>query len=69
MPADPLYEILRRLAVEDPREARKVFLGYLDSGGPALEHLLGQISSPADGQLPIMKSILSVVPASRKSAE
>ena len=51
MPADPLYEALRRLAVEDPREARKVFLSYLDSGGPALEHFLGQISSPADGRL------------------
>src|SRR5215472_6071352 len=51
MPADPPYEVLRRLAVEDPREARKVFLRCLDSGGPALEHFLGQISSPADGRL------------------
>jgi len=51
MPADPLYETLRRVAVEDPREARKVFLRYLDTGGPALEHFLGQISSPADGRL------------------
>ena len=51
MPADLLYEALRRLAVEDPREARKVFLRYLDSGGSALEHFLGQISSPADGRL------------------
>ena len=51
MPADPLYETLRRLAVEDPREARKVFLRYLDSGGSALDRFLEQISSPGDGRL------------------
>src|SRR5215813_4853 len=51
MPADPLYETLRRLAVEDPREARKVFLRYLDAGGSALERFLEQISSTADGRL------------------
>src|SRR5215471_2006719 len=51
MPADPLYETLRRLAVEDPREARRVFLWYLDSGGSALERFLEQISSSADGRL------------------
>ena len=51
MPADLLYERLRRLAVEDPREARRVFLRNLDSGGSALEQFLGQISSPADGRL------------------
>jgi len=46
-----LHERLRRLAVEDPREARKVFLVLFDSGGSALEQFLGQISSPADGRL------------------
>src|SRR5215813_12966372 len=51
MPVDLLYETLRRLAVEDPREARKVFLRYFDSGGSTLEQFLGQISSPADGRL------------------
>ncbi len=51
MPTDFLYENLRHLAVEDPREARKVFLRYFDSGGSALEQFLGQISSPADGRL------------------
>jgi sigma-B regulation protein RsbU (phosphoserine phosphatase) len=51
MPADLLYESLRHLAVEDPREARKVFLRYFDSGGSTLEQFLGQISSPADGRL------------------
>lgn len=52
MPApENLYEGLRHLAVEDPREARRVFLQLLDSGGPALDHFLGCISSPADGRL------------------
>jgi sigma-B regulation protein RsbU (phosphoserine phosphatase) len=50
-PVELPYERLRRLAVEDPREARKVFLRILDSGGSALEQFLGQISSPADGRL------------------
>src|SRR6516165_5015067 len=50
-PVELLYERLRRLAVEDPREARKVFLVLFDSGGSALEQFLGQISSPADGRL------------------
>jgi len=50
-PVELAYERLRRLAVEDPREARKVFLRILDSGGSALEQFLGQISSPADGRL------------------
>ncbi|HKD09214.1 MAG TPA: PP2C family protein-serine/threonine phosphatase [Bryobacteraceae bacterium] len=51
MPADLLYQTLRHLAVEDPREARKVFLRYFDSAGSTLEQFLGQISSPADGRL------------------
>lgn len=42
---------LRHLVVEDPREARRLFLQILDAGGPALDHFLGQISSPADGRL------------------
>lgn len=50
-PAELLDERLRRLAVEDPREARKVFLQIFDSGASALEQFLGQISSPADGRL------------------
>jgi sigma-B regulation protein RsbU (phosphoserine phosphatase) len=49
--ADFLHESLRRLAVEDPREARKIVLRIFDSGGSALEQFLGQISSPADGRL------------------
>src|SRR5579859_4150507 len=50
-PAELFHERLRRLAVEDPREARKVFLRVFDSGGSALEQFLGQISSPEDGRL------------------
>lgn len=50
-PTEPLDEPLRRLAVEDPREARKAFLRIFDSGGSALDQFLGQISSPADGRL------------------
>jgi sigma-B regulation protein RsbU (phosphoserine phosphatase) len=50
-PVELVYENLLRLAVEDPREARKVFLRVFDSGGSALERFLGQISSPADGRL------------------
>src|SRR5262252_8868240 len=50
-PAELLRERLRRLAVEDPREARKAFLQLFDSGGSALEQFLSQVSSPADGRL------------------
>src|SRR5947209_16032292 len=50
-PPEILYEQLRHLAVEDPREARRVFLQLLDFGGPALDQFLGRISSPADGRL------------------
>src|ERR1700722_512302 len=46
-----VHERLRRLAVEDPREARKTFLQIFDSGGPALEQFLGQVSSTSDGRL------------------
>src|ERR1051325_4501324 len=50
-PAEVLHERLRRLAVEDPREARKAFLALFDAGGPGLEQFLGHITSPADGRL------------------
>jgi sigma-B regulation protein RsbU (phosphoserine phosphatase) len=50
-PPEILCQELRHLVVEDPREARKVFLQLLDSGGSALDHFLGQITSPADGRL------------------
>jgi phosphoserine phosphatase RsbU/P len=50
-PTESLYEKLRRVAIEDPREARNVFLRLLDSGGSTLDEFLEQISSPADGRL------------------
>ena len=50
-PPEILYEELRHLVVEDPREARRVFLQILDSGGSALDDFLGRLSSPADGRL------------------
>jgi phosphoserine phosphatase RsbU/P len=50
-PVEVVHEKLRRLAVEDPREARKAFLLLFDSGNSVLEQFLGQISSPADGRL------------------
>ena len=50
-PAEDVREKLRRLAVEDPREARKAFLVLFDSGNSALERFVEQISSPADGRL------------------
>jgi sigma-B regulation protein RsbU (phosphoserine phosphatase) len=50
-PAEHVHESLLRLAVEDPREARRVFLRIFDSDNSALERFLGQISSPADGRL------------------
>jgi phosphoserine phosphatase RsbU/P len=49
--AELFHERLRRLAVEDPREARQAFLLLFDSGGSPLEQFLGQVSSPADGRL------------------
>lgn len=50
-PSQLLHEKLRRLAVADPREARKLFLQLFDSGGAALDQFLDQLSSPADGRL------------------
>jgi len=50
-PPELLHDRLRRLAVEDPREARKEFLRLFDSGGSALEQFLDHLSSPADGRL------------------
>src|SRR5262249_10845919 len=50
-PAEIFHEKLRRLAVGDPRKARKEFLLFFDSGGSALEQFLEHVSSPADGRL------------------
>src|SRR5579862_8288895 len=50
-PVELVHDRLRRLAVEDPREARKTFLQIFDSGGSALEQFLGQVTSTSDGRL------------------
>jgi sigma-B regulation protein RsbU (phosphoserine phosphatase) len=50
-PPEILYNELRHLVVEDPRDARRVFLQLFDSGGPDLDQFLGRISSPPDGRL------------------
>ena len=50
-PVELVHEKLRRLAVEDPREARRTFLQLFDSGGSALEQFLRQVSSTSDGRL------------------
>src|ERR1700722_12878511 len=50
-PVELVHEKLRRLAVEDPREARKTFLQIFDSGGSALDQFIGQVSSTSDGRL------------------
>jgi sigma-B regulation protein RsbU (phosphoserine phosphatase) len=63
---ETFYEELRYLVVEDPREARKVFLQLLDSGGPALDHFLGRISSPADGRL---RQLVANAPRNQRDRE
>src|SRR6201996_7252342 len=65
-PPEILYEELRHLVVEDPREARRVFLQLLDSGGPALDHFLGCISSPADGRL---RQLVANAPRNQRDRE
>jgi sigma-B regulation protein RsbU (phosphoserine phosphatase) len=50
-PTEDLYEKLRHLAVQDPREARRAFLELLDSGGPALDNFLRRIAAPGNGRL------------------
>lgn len=60
------YDGLRRLVVEDPREARRLFLQILDAGGPALDHFLGQISSPADGRL---RQLVASAPRNNRERE
>src|SRR5215472_2235955 len=65
-PPEILYEELRHLVVEDPRKARMVFHQLLDSGGPALDHFLGSISTPADGRL---RQLVANAPRNRRDRE
>jgi sigma-B regulation protein RsbU (phosphoserine phosphatase) len=65
-PPEIFHEELRCLVVEDPREARRVFHQLLDSGGPALDHFLGSISSPADGRL---RQLVANAPRNQRDRE
>lgn len=52
MPApEPLYERLRRLAVEDPREARIAFLAQFEAKSPELTDLFARLRKPNEGRL------------------
>jgi hypothetical protein len=46
-----VYGTMRRMAAEDPRQAREFFLSLLDSHSPALDDFLRLVSSPGEGRL------------------
>ncbi len=46
-----LYERLRRLAVEDPREAKKLFLATFEANSEELSEFLGRLRKPNEGRL------------------
>jgi C4-dicarboxylate-specific signal transduction histidine kinase len=48
---DDLYDRLRRLAVEDPQEARKRFLAAFEANSAELSDFLIRLSRPSDGRL------------------
>ena len=49
--AEGLYDRLRRLAVEDPKEARRVFLSAFESNSDDLHDLLAKLNRPNEGRL------------------
>jgi signal transduction histidine kinase len=49
--ADALYDQLRKLAVEDPREAKRVFLEVFESNSPELPEVLARLGKPNEGRL------------------
>lgn len=49
--SDVLYDRLRRLAVEDPREAKRVFLEAFESNSSGLEGFLARLQRPNEGRL------------------
>lgn len=52
MPAlEDLYERLRRLAAEDPMEAKKVFLAIFEANSKELSELLARLRKPNEGRL------------------
>jgi signal transduction histidine kinase len=48
---EALYEGLHRLAVEDPKQARKVFLEAFESGSEELSTLFVALDRPSEGRL------------------
>jgi signal transduction histidine kinase len=46
-----LYELLRRLAVEDPREAKKLFLATFEANSHELSEFLTRLRKPNEGRL------------------
>jgi hypothetical protein len=46
-----LYERLRLLAVEDPREARRLFLLTFEANEPSLFDLLATLRNQGEGRL------------------
>lgn len=48
---DALYERLHRLAVEDPKQARKIFLEAFESGSEELSALFVALERPSEGRL------------------
>jgi hypothetical protein len=49
--SEVLYERLRRLALEDPREAKKVFLAAFDANSNELSEFLARLGKPNEGRL------------------
>jgi C4-dicarboxylate-specific signal transduction histidine kinase len=48
---DGIFERLRKLAVEDPNEARRLFLEVFDANSEELRELLTQLRRPNEGRL------------------
>ncbi len=49
--SEALYDRLRRLAVEDPKEAKRVFLAAFESNSQELYEFLGKLQRPNEGRL------------------
>src|ERR1022692_2506990 len=48
---DRLRQVLKQLAVEDPREARRRFLQELETDAPGVAAFLDQLTAPSDSRL------------------
>src|SRR6266542_2252088 len=49
--AEGVYERLRRMAVEDPKEAKNLFLAIFDANSEDLADLLTRLRKPNEGRL------------------